>query len=321
MVYRFRYSTDPSFKTYMTTSSTTDLSKESFVEITNLESNTQYYYHVYATVKDYSFTSDTYSFKTKNPKEYLITGEANNVGKTKATLTGYTSVSQLYANYTPEITYGILYSNDKNLTSAKRIISEEIDGMISVDLTGLSSGTKYFYAVYANINNSIYHSEEKSFTTIPNTFHGYYTVEEYIKHFGDKDNPVPLDDMLSDGCLYVEFVEKDEETATFSKLNGMWVEGYVVGYVESNSMVTTVFDAGSVATNIVIAERPDVSEVDMCVPVQLLNSSKENQETRAALNLKDHPEVLGKKVKIKGDIAKYMGVAGLKNAKQYEFVP
>lgn len=316
MVYRFHYSTDSNFKTYMTTSSMTDLSKESFVEITNLEPNTQYYYYVNATVEDYSFTSDINSFKTKNPKDYLITGESKNVDNTTAILTGYTSISQLYAKNTPEITYGIMYSNDKNLTSAIRMTSEEKDGLISVDITGLSSGTQYFYAVYAIINNLIYESEVKSFTTIPNTFKGYGSLQEYIKHFGDKDNPVPFDDMLRGGCLYLEFVQDESDV---QEIDDMWVEGYIVGYVKSRSMGTTVFDAGSVATNIVIAETKDEYDFGKCVPVQLSNSSKSNQETRAALNLKDHPNVLGKKVKIRGDIAKYMGVVGVKNAKEYEF--
>ena len=152
-------------------------------------------------------------------------------------------------------------------------------------------------------------------------YHGFESIIDYISYFGNYGTPVPFEDMLKGGCLYVEFVEKDEETATFTKLNEMWMEGYVVGFVDGRSMKSTVFDAGDVATNIVIAERKGEWEVEMCVPVQLANSSKSNKETRAALNLKDHPEVLGKRVKIKGDIAKYMGVAGLKNAKQYEFVP
>ena len=152
-------------------------------------------------------------------------------------------------------------------------------------------------------------------------YHGFESIIDYISYFGNYSTPVPFEDMLKGGCLYVEFVEKDEETATFAKLNEMWMEGYVVGFVDGRSMKSTVFDAGDVATNIVIAERKGERKVEMCVPVQLANSSKSNKETRAALNLKDHPEVLGKKVKIKGDIAKYMGVAGLKNAKQYEFVP
>ena len=147
-------------------------------------------------------------------------------------------------------------------------------------------------------------------------YHGYYTIFEYMSHFGNYDSPVPFEDMLSGGCLYVEFVEKESDVL---EIDDMWVEGYVVGYVKSRSMGTTVFDAGSVATNIVIAESMGEKDFEKCVPVQLSNSSKSNQETRAALNLKDNPNVLGKKVKIRGDIGKYMGVVGVKNAKECVF--
>ena len=147
-------------------------------------------------------------------------------------------------------------------------------------------------------------------------YHGYYTIFEYMSHFGNYDSPVPFEDMLSEGCLYVEFVEKESDVL---EIDDMWVEGYVVGYVKSRSMGTTMFEAGSVATNIVIAESMGEKDFEKCVPVQLSNSSKSNQETRAALNLKDHPNVLGKKVKIRGDIGKYMGVVGVKNAKECVF--
>lgn len=147
-------------------------------------------------------------------------------------------------------------------------------------------------------------------------YHGYYTIFEYMSYFGNYDRPVPFEDMLSGGCLYVEFVQRESDVL---EIDDMWVEGYVVGYVKSRSMGTTVFEAGSVATNIVIAESKAENSYEKCVPVQLSNSSKSNQETRAALNLKDNPNVLGKKVKIRGDIGKYMGVVGVKNAKECEF--
>ncbi|MBR2192467.1 MAG: hypothetical protein IJ910_04045 [Bacteroidaceae bacterium] len=150
-------------------------------------------------------------------------------------------------------------------------------------------------------------------------YHGFETIIDYISYFGNYNTPVPYEDVLKGGCLYVELVDKNDETITFTKLNDMWMEGYVVGFVNGRTMKSTVFDTGNVATNIVIAERADVSDVEMCVPVQLTNNSKSNQETRSALNLKDHPEVLGKKVKIKGDIAKYMGVVGIRNAKEHVF--
>lgn len=150
-------------------------------------------------------------------------------------------------------------------------------------------------------------------------YHGFESIIDYISYYGNYNTPVPYEDVLKGGCLYVELVEKDEEAITFTKLNNMWMEGYIVGFVNGRTMKSTVFDTGSVATNIVIAERADESETEMCVPVQLSNGSKSNKETRSALNLKDHPEMLGKKVKIKGDIAKYMGGVGIRNAKEYVF--
>ena len=148
-------------------------------------------------------------------------------------------------------------------------------------------------------------------------YHGFYTLFDYISYFGNFEHPVPYEDMLNGGCLYVRLVENEYD---LQEIDDMWVEGFVVGYVKSRSMGTTVFDAGSVATNLVIAELASENDYKKCVPVQLSNSSKSNQETRAALNLKDHPNVLGKKVKIRGDLAKYMGVVGVKNAKEYVFV-
>lgn len=148
-------------------------------------------------------------------------------------------------------------------------------------------------------------------------YHGFYTLFDYISYFGNYEHPVPYEDMLSGGCLYVRLVENEYD---LQEIDDMWVEGFVVGYVKSRSMGTTVFDAGSVATNLVIAEQASENDYKKCVPVQLTNSSNSSKMTRADLNLKDNPNVLGKKVKIRGDLAKYMGVVGVKNAKEYVFV-
>ncbi len=148
-------------------------------------------------------------------------------------------------------------------------------------------------------------------------YHGFYTLFDYISYFGNYEHPVPYEDMLSGGCLYVRLVENEYDV---QEIDDMWVEGFVVGYVKSRSMGTTVFDAGSVATNLVIAEQASENDYKKCVPVQLTNSSNSSKMTRADLNLKDNPNVLGKKVKIRGDLAKYMGVVGVKNAKEYVFV-
>ncbi len=99
---------------------------------------------------------------------------------------------------------------------------------------------------------------------------------------------------------------------------GAWITGYIVGTVTDKSIQTDAEfgTANANAANVLIAATPDVTDYNQCVPVQLTSGSA----TRAALNLKDHPENLGKEVKIEGSLEKYFGVAGLKSPTNYEIV-
>lgn len=94
-----------------------------------------------------------------------------------------------------------------------------------------------------------------------------------------------------------------------------YVAGYIVGHIPKNgrSITQTIFAAGNVVTNIVIADSPDEKDPNNCIAIQLSTSSKGQQAVRTALNLADHPENLGKGVILHGYIYKYMGVLGLKN--------
>lgn len=96
------------------------------------------------------------------------------------------------------------------------------------------------------------------------------------------------------------------------------VRGYIVGYVKSGTFSSTgvSFSAGSVNTNIVLAELPTENDVTNCIPVQLVKSS----DARSDLNLSDHPENLGKKVEVHGTLSLYMQVPALKNVKTYRFI-
>lgn len=93
-----------------------------------------------------------------------------------------------------------------------------------------------------------------------------------------------------------------------------WVEGYIVGYVSGMNISGATFaaDASASETNILISDNANATSVDECVPVQLPSS------VRAAINLKNNPTHLGKKVKLKGSIEKYFGVAGFKSVTEYE---
>ena len=97
---------------------------------------------------------------------------------------------------------------------------------------------------------------------------------------------------------------------------GAWITGYIVGTVTDKSIQTDAeFGvANANPANVLIALTPDVTDYTQCVPVQLTSGSA----TRTALNLKDHPENLGKSVKIEGSLEKYFGVPGLKTPTNYE---
>ncbi len=90
-----------------------------------------------------------------------------------------------------------------------------------------------------------------------------------------------------------------------------YVTGYIVGWVEGASISTgahfTVPATG--ASNILIAATADEKDYNKCVPVQLLSGTA----VRAALNLIDHPDNLGKKVTLQGELIKYFGLPGIKN--------
>lgn len=82
----------------------------------------------------------------------------------------------------------------------------------------------------------------------------------------------------------------------------VWVYGYIVGCISP-------FGSSSYsATNLAIAGRTSVSDKASCMSVELKKGA-----LRDALNLVDHPENLGRKVFVKGDIVTYYSVPGVKN--------
>ncbi len=101
---------------------------------------------------------------------------------------------------------------------------------------------------------------------------------------------------------------------------GVWGTGYIVGYIPTGGASTTIDltvfgTSGSViASNLVIAPTADETDYNNCIAIQLSSGT----DIRAALNLVDHPENIGKLVKVKGDVMKYCNAPGLKNLSAYE---
>lgn len=144
-------------------------------------------------------------------------------------------------------------------------------------------------------------------------YQGWGSLENQINNGGTKSRPYRAKD-LAKGELGEWVVDNAVES-----MPNCWVEGYIVGYVSGTSMKSALlFKTGSKETNIIIASDTVNIDASDCVPIGLSTGSS-YINTRKALNLKDNPDILKRKVKILGSICKYMGVAGLKNARDFKF--
>ena len=94
------------------------------------------------------------------------------------------------------------------------------------------------------------------------------------------------------------------------------VTGYIVGTSEDKkSAYTPIFGTDKASnTNILLADSPDETDGNKCIPVQLPNN-----DVRTALSIQKHPENIGKKVTLTGEIQKYFQMAGFKNTSAYVF--
>ena len=111
-------------------------------------------------------------------------------------------------------------------------------------------------------------------------------------------------------------------TEDIKSISNCSVKGYIVGYVRKNknNLSQTSFELVLPSeTNIVLADSPEERDYNNCIAVQLGTSSS-YIKARNALNLKAHPENLGKLVIVTGSIENYMGALGVKNTKDYTFL-
>lgn len=97
----------------------------------------------------------------------------------------------------------------------------------------------------------------------------------------------------------------------------VWVKGYIVGYTTGSSLNAAVFGTPDEAenTNFLLADNPNTKDTKAVVPVELPKGAK-----RDALNLYDHPELLGKRILIEAVVEQYFRVPGLKRLYDYKIL-
>ena len=95
----------------------------------------------------------------------------------------------------------------------------------------------------------------------------------------------------------------------------VWVNGYVVGGDLTSASASFQFPFKS-RTNILVGPRSSTTDKKSCLSVQLPEG-----KVRDALNLVDNPDILGKRICLKGDIVSaYYGIPGMKNTDDYKLL-
>ncbi|MGC3976768.1 MAG: DUF6359 domain-containing protein [Paludibacteraceae bacterium] len=117
---------------------------------------------------------------------------------------------------------------------------------------------------------------------------------------GSKDNPYSVETAVSKSSG-----DKDKIDVA-----GVWVKGFIVGHYNSDTKAVETTDADGY--NLVIATSASETDKTKMVCVQLPAG-----DIRNALALKDNPTLLGKEVKVHGDITTYNTMPGIKNTDGY----
>jgi hypothetical protein len=92
----------------------------------------------------------------------------------------------------------------------------------------------------------------------------------------------------------------------------VWVCGYVVGG-DLTSASASFDEPFSSRTNILLGPKSSTMDKDACLSVQLPSG-----DLRDALNLVDNPQLLKRKIYLRGDIVEaYFGIPGIKNISEY----
>ena len=104
------------------------------------------------------------------------------------------------------------------------------------------------------------------------------------------------------------------DAAAHAGEKGVWVLGYIVGGDLSARGASVKTSGITKSSHLAIASRSSVQEKALCVAVELPSGSKLREE----LNLVDHPELIGTRVYLKGNIVEsYFGTTGLKGISEF----
>jgi len=129
---------------------------------------------------------------------------------------------------------------------------------------------------------------------------------------GSGDNPGTTDPATGKGSEDEPYSVADVINSTTDS-SGVWVEGYVVGWIEGmkyneGAHFSSTVSAEFTNTNCIIGASADVTDASKCIPAGIKAG-----DTRDILGLGKNPAIYKKHVKVYGNITKYFGIRGIKD--------
>lgn len=141
---------------------------------------------------------------------------------------------------------------------------------------------------------------------------------------GGGDTPGPGGDAIPAGNGTQESPFNPDQVKGQTDATGVWLEGYVAGYVADKSWDSAVFgtqasdgDNYKNGTNVILSMvAPGEANASNSVPVGL----KKTGDVRTTLGISMNPSIYGARVKVKGDLKNYFGMKSVRDVTEYVIV-
>lgn len=121
-------------------------------------------------IESVTWDTNTDDPDVNNPDDPTVTGEALNITENSATIVGY--ANNVRDNESTDLKFGIIYCTDgtpnKSNGTQKTVTLSQVaaDGKYTINLTGLSRGTTYYYRSFVYQSGLWFYGKVRSFSTI-----------------------------------------------------------------------------------------------------------------------------------------------------------
>ena len=153
--------TNPSINTGILRLSNQSPDSEFNVVLSGLKCDITYYYRTYVYIDGKGYYGEVKTFTTE--KVIVTTGTATNITNSTAIING--SISNFIPDGISPVEIGVRFGKDPSELHSEISIESNTSGEFSVSLTGLESGTTYYYCSCIRISEIYYKGEVLSFTT------------------------------------------------------------------------------------------------------------------------------------------------------------